>query len=170
MRHFWLALALCAAIQTAGANESAWQGVVTHVSDGDTLWVVPEGRSKKVKVRIKGIDAPELCQTWGVQSREALRTRLLGQVVQVHGSEHDKYGRTLGQVVWQQQDVGAWMVRQGHAWSYRFQEKAGLYDAQQHEAQTQQVGLYADPKAVRPQWFRKRHGPCQPGSRDAARE
>jgi len=166
MRYFFSALFLCCCLLGGSAWADTWLGVVTHVSDGDTVWVVPEGRSKKVKVRIKGIDAPELCQAWGVQSREALRSHIMGQVVQVNSAELDQYGRTLGQVVWQQQDVGEWMVLQGHAWSYRFHEKAGMYDAQQHQAQSKGLGLYADPKAVRPQWFRKKHGPCQTGVRE----
>ncbi len=166
MRHFWLTLALLCGLQAGSAMASTWTGVVTHVSDGDTLWVVPEGRSKKIKVRIKGIDAPELCQNWGLQSREALRAQLMGQVVQVHSAELDQYGRTLGQVVFQQQDVGEWLVSQGHAWSYRFKEREGMYDAQQHAAKSKGVGLYADPKAVRPQWFRKRHGPCPQNAHD----
>lgn len=166
MRYFCLTGVLLCCLQMGSAWADTWLGVVTHVSDGDTVWVVPEGRSKKVKVRIKGIDAPELCQAWGVQSREALRAQILGQVVQVNSAELDQYGRTLGQVVWQQQDVGEWMVLQGHAWSYRFHEKAGMYDAQQHLAKSKALGLYADPKAVRPQWFRKKHGPCQASARE----
>jgi endonuclease YncB( thermonuclease family) len=165
MRHFWLTTLLWGCVQF-GAMATTWTGEVIHVSDGDTLWVVPEGRSKKVKVRIKGIDAPELCQNWGTQSREALRSHVMGQVVQVHSSELDQYGRTLGQVILHQQDVGEWLVAQGHAWSYRFKEREGMYDAQQHAAKSKGVGLYADPKAVRPQWFRKRHGPCPQNAHD----
>lgn len=166
MRHLWLIGALWCCLQASLAWATTWTGVVTHVSDGDTLWVVPEDKNKKVKVRIKGIDAPELCQNWGEKSREALRARVMGQVVQVHSSELDQYGRTLGQVVFQQQDVGEWMVTQGHAWSYRFKEKEGMYDTQQRTAKSNAVGLYADPKAVRPQWFRKQHGPCNSQSRE----
>ena len=166
MRYFLLTATLWCCLQTGLAWANTWTGLVTHVSDGDTLWVVPEDRSKKVKVRIKGIDAPELCQNWGEQSREALRSRVMGQLVQVHSSELDQYGRTLRQVILQQQDVGEWMVSQGHAWSYRFKEKEGMYDAQQRAAKSSGVGLYADPKAVRPQWFRKQHGPCHSQGRE----
>lgn len=166
MRHFWLIGALLWCLQAGWVFANTWTGVVTHVSDGDTLWVVPEDKHKKVKVRIKGIDAPELCQHWGEQSREALRSRVMGQVVQVHSSELDQYGRTLGQVMLHQQDVGEWMVIQGHAWSYRFKEKEGMYDGQQQTAKSSGVGLYANPKAVRPQWFRKQHGPCNSHARE----
>ena len=166
MRHFWFSSVLLWCLQASVAWAATWTGVVTHVSDGDTLWVVPEDKSKKVKVRIKGIDAPELCQDWGTTSREALQSRVLGQVVQVHSSELDQYGRTLGQVVFQAQDVGEWMVSQGHAWSYRFKERDGMYEAQQRLAKNHSLGLHANPKAMRPQWFRKRYGPCNPHARE----
>jgi endonuclease YncB( thermonuclease family) len=60
-----------------------WLGVVTYVSDGDTVWVQPLQGGKAHKVRLLGIDAPEICQPWGPQSRAALHAVLQGQVVEV---------------------------------------------------------------------------------------
>ena len=150
------ALGVCAWVMPA----QAWQGVVTHVSDGDTLWVQPLRGGKVQKVRLLGIDAPEICQAWGPQARAALHAALQGQVVEVHGRAHDNYGRLLAQLSRQGQDVGAWMVEQGHAWSYSFKRHAGAYDAQQAMAQNQRLGLFADAQAVQPRWFRKRFGSC----------
>ncbi|MDP3310892.1 MAG: thermonuclease family protein, partial [Polaromonas sp.] len=62
----WLACAL-----QAGAAQP-WQGTVTRVSDGDTLWVRPAAGGKPLKVRIDGIDAPEICQAGGRAARKAL--------------------------------------------------------------------------------------------------
>ncbi len=61
----------------------AWPGVVTHVSDGDTVWVQPLHGGEAHKVRLLGIDAPEICQPWGPQSRAALHAALQGQVVEL---------------------------------------------------------------------------------------
>jgi endonuclease YncB( thermonuclease family) len=36
----------------------AWPGIVTHVSDGDTVWVQPLQGGEAHKVRLLGIDAP----------------------------------------------------------------------------------------------------------------
>jgi micrococcal nuclease len=138
----------------------AWLGVVTHVSDGDTLWVQPLQSGEAYKVRILGIDAPEICQPWGPQSRGALTEVLQAQLVEVNAQTYDSYGRLLAQLTSQGKDVGAWMVGQGHAWSYRYKTHAGLYDALQVQAQSQHLGLFADGRALRPRWFRKRFGPC----------
>lgn len=159
---------VCAAVLAAGlwtgaaqaSVERPWLGVVTHVSDGDTVWVQPLHGGEVHKVRLLGIDAPEICQTWGPQSRMALHDVLQGQTVEVLGHHRDTYGRLLAQLSRQGHDVGAWMVAQGHAWSYSYQQQAGMYDALQMQAQGQRRGLFADPRAIPPRWFRKRFGAC----------
>ena len=154
--------ALGAWLCACATQAHAWQGVVTHVSDGDTVWVQPlQGEGGQAhKVRVQGIDAPEHCQVWGAQSQQALQAVLLNQVVDVQGQQHDSYGRLLARVYRQGQDVGAWMVTQGHAWSYHYQHHPGPYEAQQAYAQMYHLGLFTDPRPVEPRWFRKRFGPC----------
>lgn len=143
----------------------AWPGVVTHVSDGDTVWVQPLQGGEVHKVRLLGIDAPEICQPWGLQSRAALYAALQGQVVDVQGHTRDSYGRLLAHLSRQGYDVGAWMVGQGYAWSYSYKSNAGPYEALQLQAQTQHLGLFSDGRALQPRWFRKRFGSCHtPGS------
>jgi micrococcal nuclease len=159
MRIFVFLLVVC------GGSAWAWPGVVTHVSDGDTVWVQPLPGGEVQKVRLLGMDAPEICQPWGPQSRAALHAALQGQVVDVHARARDSYGRLLAQLTQQGNDVGAWMVAQGHAWSYRYKNKAGPYEALQQQAQMQRLGLFSEGHALQPRWFRKRYGPCHiPGS------
>ena len=98
----------------ACAPAHALSGVVTHVTDGDTLWVRPEA-GRPVKVRLQGIDAPERCQARGAQSREALAGRVLHRQVDVRTRAKDDYRRTIGTVTLDGHDVAAWMVREGHA-------------------------------------------------------
>jgi endonuclease YncB( thermonuclease family) len=143
------------------SNSLAWPGLVTHVSDGDTVWVQPLQGGEAKKIRLLGLDAPEVCQAWGPESREALYGVLQGQWVEVQGRHHDTYGRLLANISRQGYDVGAWMVAQGHAWSSSYKHRAGPYDALQLLAQSQRLGLFADGRAVPPRVFRKRFGACQ---------
>ncbi len=141
-------------------------GVVTKVSDGDTLWLRPRnceamGECKPLKVRMQGIDAPESCQAWGDHATEALRARILNQTVEVVTSTRDVYGRELAKVRFEGEDVGAWMVRQGHAWSYRYQRSAGPYAEEERLARLEHRGLFADPSHTEPRSFRKANGPCK---------
>lgn len=139
-----------------------WVGVVTHVTDGDTLWVRKAGATEPVKIRIEGVDAPEICQAYGDVSRRALEGRVLHQVVVVQTRRHDGYGRVLARLVLHGDDVGGWLVAQGHAWSSAYRRDAGPYATQQAHAKAARRGLFADARAQVPRDFRKRHGSCQP--------
>lgn len=159
MRCLLLAAALLGAMPA-----HALSGMVTHVSDGDTVWVKTDGPSarKPVKLRIAGIDAPERCQSWGAESTEALKAQVLHRHVEVPVRATDEYGRRIGGLRLDDgRDVGAWMVAQGHAWSPRFKRHRAPYEQQQREAQARKVGLFADPSAIEPWVFRKAHGPCE---------
>jgi endonuclease YncB( thermonuclease family) len=148
--------------QTAALAKPAsqWVGWVTKVVDGDTLHVQPAQGGVTHKLRIKGIDAPEVCQAWGLQSREALARLVWGQRVTVQPHDVDDHGRWLAQVMVNGEDVGARLVAQGHAWSYQFRRDPGPYVFQQQQAAINRLGLFGQPQAMRPREFRQRHGPC----------
>lgn len=162
----WLA-ALAFAAGVTGVQ--AFTGVVTHVTDGDTVWVQPDapGSARQrppIKLRLRGIDAPEPCQAWGPQASAALASRVLHQRVEVHTHGKDSYERALGDVwLLGGEDVSAWMVEQGHAWNDGFQRRSGPYAEQQSQASAARRGLFGEPDAIEPRWFRKRHGPCELG-------
>ena len=134
-------------------------GVVTHVTDGDTLWVRTSVHGEPRKVRFQGIDAPESCQTWGPQASAALAARVKFKTVQLHGRARDDYGRLLATVSLDGQDVGRWLVLNGHAWSYHYRKNPGPYAAEQQQARAAGRGLWSQP-AVEPRVFRKQHGAC----------
>jgi micrococcal nuclease len=143
------------------SNAHALSGVVIKVPDGDTIWVRPDDGGKPVKLRLYGIDAPERCQPWGLQSRNALALRLMQRRVDVDTRARDDYQRTIGSVTLDGIDIGAWMVRDGHAWSPGYQRRLGPYAAQEQEARSAQRGLFASADAIEPRVFRKAHGPCR---------
>lgn len=152
----WCALAVALPLQAA-----TFRGVVTHVTDGDTLWVRPAGGGEPVEVRIVHIDAPEGCQPFGPQARKALAARVLRQPVLVRSRGQDDFHRMLGQVRHRGEDVGAWLVREGHAWSTGFKRRPGPYEPLEDQARAARRGLWAAPGPLEPRSFRRRHGPCQ---------
>jgi len=149
--------------QAAAATRQAQSGVVTRVVDGDTLWVKTSASQRPLKVRLQGIDAPEICQPGGVQAREALKRQVLGQSVTVTSGAHDDYGRTVGTLHMQGQDLGRWLVAQGHAWVYSYRHKKGPYADELRQAQLARRGVFGDVLAEEPRVFRKRHGSCYLG-------
>jgi endonuclease YncB( thermonuclease family) len=151
---FLLSLALCVHART-------FEGVVTHVTDGDSLWVRPAAGGAPRQVRLQGIDAPEICQAYGAPSRDKLAAHVLHRHVAVNSRARDSYQRALGSVSVNGQDLGAWMVGHGYAWSHRFHRDRGPYAAQEARARKARLGLWADGAAMEPREFRKRHGSCK---------
>lgn len=152
------ALLAASALCVHAAN---FAGTVTHVTDGDSLWVRPVSGGPPLEVRVQGIDAPEICQAWGRESRDALAAQVLHRQVRVAGRGRDSYQRTLARVSFGGQDVGAWMVSHGHAWSYQFRRNAGPYSLQQSQARGARLGLWGAHAPVAPRDFRRRHGSCK---------
>lgn len=155
----WLVLAL-SGHWGAQASE-AWTGWVSWVMDGDTVLLVRQGQLEPVKLRIDGIDAPEICQPGGVQARDTMIRLAMRKSVEVGDRGQDVYGRQVGRLSVDGVDLGAEMVRSGMAWAYRFETGKGPYAGLQRQAQTQKTGLFAAPEvAMSPHVFRKFHGTC----------
>lgn len=92
-------------------------GVVSKVHDGDTLKVkLADGRS--VSVRLAQIDAPELSQPYGKESRDTLRNVCFGRTASVDVETVDRYGRLVGNVVCNGVDANIHQVSTGMAWVY----------------------------------------------------
>ena len=149
------------ALQAAAATRYTQSGVVTRVVDGDTLWLKTSIGAQLLKVRIQGIDAPEICQLGGLLARDALKLKVWGQRVTVTSGAHDQYGRTVGTVHMQGQDIGRWMVVEGHAWVYSYRSRKALYSAEFSQAYKERRGMFSAAVIEEPRAFRKRHGFCQ---------
>ncbi|MFM2074838.1 MAG: hypothetical protein RJB34_1143 [Pseudomonadota bacterium] len=134
---------------------------VVTVSDGDTVWVTPLQSQRRMKLRLQGLDAPERCQPGGDEATRALRELVLNQTVAVDVSGHDDYQRGLARIRLQGKDVGAFMVSQGLAWSYRFKADPGPYVREEQAARQAKRGVFAQARPERPRDFRRRHGPCE---------
>ena len=157
-------LASLLALPAAALAGEPWSGVVTWVADGDTLRVKPASGGAPVSVRIRDIDAPEICQSGGAASREALNGRVRGRAVKVSGKARDAYGRLVAGVTVDDQDVGQWMVLQGQAWATGRRPGTGLYAVQQAQAQAARRGIFGLNQGagapVSPAVFRKQHKSC----------
>lgn len=156
MHRLLLLAALCAA---TAAHARAFTAEVTHVTDGDTLWVQP-ARGAPRQLRIRGIDAPEICQAHGGAAQQALAARVLHRSVTVTVAGKDDYQRWLASVRLGRLDVGGWLVGQGHAWAHRFKRKAVPYAQLEASARAARRGLWAQPAPVDPREFRRLHGSC----------
>jgi len=148
------------------AASQAWPARVQRVADGDTVWVerlhTNESPGKPQLVRLQGIDAPEGCQPGGDTATQALRARVLNEVVELTPLGDDVHGRLLARVHLGGHDVGRDLVLQGLAWSYRYKGDPGPYAAEEAAARQARRGLFAvgAPEPQPPRAFRQQHGRC----------
>lgn len=132
-------------------------GVVTghpHVGDGDGLTF--DG----ARVRLLGIDAPELAQSCdaasggrhacGEEARSHLADLIGGNTVTCSWSRLDRYGRRLGECRAGDLDLNAAMVRDGWALAY------GAHGEEEAEARAARRGVWSG-GFVRPQDWRREH-------------
>jgi endonuclease YncB( thermonuclease family) len=122
--------------------------VVTSVIDGDTIKVqLSEGPAL---VRLANIDAPESIQPGGGAAARALHARILGQDVSLQVIERDRDHRLAAIVFLGDENVNAWMVKQGHAWADRGSAMAQDYCVWEKAARSLRRGLWEDKHSVSP--------------------
>lgn len=131
----------------------AISGKVISIHDGDTITILQN--KQQIKVRLFGIDAPELKQPYGKKSKQFLANLIAGEVVEVEENGKDRYKRTIGTIYLNGVDINAQMVANGYAWAYRKFSKR--YTAQESKAKKQGLGLWRDKEPIPPwEWRRLR--------------
>lgn len=129
-------------------------GSVVGIADGDTLTLLsPE--KVQTRIRLAQIDAPEKKQAFGQKSKASLSDLVYGQAVEVEVETLDRYGRSVGTVFRQGQDINLEQIRRGMAWVYRRYAKDPLYLESENKARSEKQGLWSDPDAVPPWEFRQ---------------
>ncbi len=138
--------------------QSSLRGRVVGISDGDTLTLLTQNR-QQVKIRLHGIDAPELGQAWGQQAKQALSSLTFRQTVSVQETDRDKYGRIVGIVYRNQLSINEALIASGHAWVYRKYNKNKRWNTLETEAQRKRLGLWKlHPNQRIPPWdYRRRN-------------
>ncbi len=151
----YAAAALLAA-SVCAAQAATLTARVTDVHDGDTITV--RVRTKSIPIRLVHIDAPELDQSWGRQSRRSLQELIRVEEVRVRTKGKDKYSRTLGEVtrVRDGLDVNLEQVRRGMAWSYTRGAARPAFDSAEQKAHEARIGLWQEATPMRPSNWRKK--------------
>jgi endonuclease YncB( thermonuclease family) len=124
-------------------------GIALDVHDGDSFVLRAED-GRRLRIRIAGIDAPELGQPWADKSRRALGDLLRGRRIRVEPRKRDRFDRVIARVevpddAGRGVDVAVALLEAGLAW---------------------QFDRYADEQPVDE---RARHARAQRAARDAGR-
>ena len=133
---------------------------IRRVVDGDSLEVKYAGLFSFLRrpfpVRLYGIDAPELAQPYGQESRQQLETLVRRGGIRMESMATDRYGRTVGLLYRRRrrtQSVNVEMVRSGMAWWYRRYGGRDLgFPEAEAEAKRRRRGVWKDGDRLRRPW------------------
>ncbi len=130
------------------------EGKVIRVADGDTFTLLVDGN--QIRVRIYGIDAPEVGQAYSQKSRLFLSGMIAGKCVLAIVKEFDRYGRAIAKVETDEiDDVGLQMIHAGYAWHYSYFDKSQEYTEAEQDARDHKAGLWEDKNPINPYEYRK---------------
>lgn len=130
-------------------------GKVTRVSDGDTV-ILTDSKKNKTKVRLDGIDAPEIGQEYGDESKEFVEKLILNKNVKVKVIGVDKYKRTLGVIYLDNLNINEELLANGLAWQYHY-NKNEKYTQLVKSAKSNGLNIWSDRKAMDPYEWRKKN-------------
>jgi endonuclease YncB( thermonuclease family) len=165
-----LATVVCISLLAAAPPKvtETFTAKVIGVSDGDTLKVLRN--NEQITIRLEGIDAPEVRQSFGTRSKQALSQMAFGATATIRKTGEDRFGRTLGFVEVNGVAVNSKMIEDGWAWHYKKYNDDRKLAELENQARKSKSGLWADPTLPLSPWeFRARSKITQdtPPSKDA---
>ena len=137
-------------------------GVISRVIDADTV-VIKSDQGINYKIRLLGIDAPEINQVYGKEATRYLSNKVLGKNLKVLGENKDRYHRLLGKLILNGNDINLDLVKNGMAWHYKFYKKSQekkdqlLYSNAEIYAKVNNLGLWAKKMPMPPWQWRKKN-------------
>ena len=132
---------------------------VLSTGDGDTISV--RVGSKRIKVRLACIDAPETSQSpYGMDARKKLQGLLpVGSQVTLKTKTTDRYGRTVGEVLKGSANINQSLVGSGNAfvyWQYISGCDRQTYSRLENDARLKRLGVWSVPGGIQRPWDYRR--------------
>ncbi|MBC7543054.1 MAG: thermonuclease family protein [Candidatus Sericytochromatia bacterium] len=152
-------------------------GTCIRVSDGDTIAVQVPGQPKPEKIRLLGIDCPEVAHSakdpgqepWGTRAADFAKTLMLNKQVRIETDvqTRDKYGRMLGYVFVGKTFVNLELVKAGHAMLLTYAPNVKYVDqivVAQREARNAKRGIWSPQDKLTESPHTYRHNGHQKGN------
>lgn len=131
-------------------------GRIVHVHDGDSITLL-DAQNRQHKIRLDGIDAPELGQAFGQASRRQLQEASLRREAEARCHKTDRYDREVCQVTVDGADISLQQLEHGMAWMFRRYARElsattrRSYDSAETFARERQRGLWSE-ASPQPPW------------------
>lgn len=154
VRGFLIATALLAVSGAAAAQAPAlvgqtFEATVVRIADGDSFEIVRTGEKARLRVRLEGVDAPELGEVFSRDAQDLVRSLALDRRVSVLGRDVDRYGRLVARVTIGGRDLSVALLSAGLA-CQRFATDS-LLAAAESRARAGGVGFWAANVLAKPQ-------------------
>ncbi|XP_037428549.1 probable staphylococcal-like nuclease CAN3 [Triticum dicoccoides] len=130
-------------------------GFTAHVMEmaGDTNNRAP----KQCRIRMRGIDAPELNMEYGKKSKKGL-VKLIGEkCVEIHVYGMDHFDRYIGDIYCDGVFIQEQMLKRGLAWHFKKYDKRPEFAQWEREAKMARVGLWISDNPQTPWDWRRDH-------------
>lgn len=152
---------VCCALFITPASTYELNGKVVKVVDGDTIYVLNDGRL--AKIRLSEIDCPEKRQPYGSRAKMFTSSLAFGKEVTIFSTGkpsplQDRYNRIIGKVFLPDGTcLNEQLLKAGLAWHYSCYSNDSALSNLEQEARNCQVGLWKDAEPIAPWHFRSYH-------------
>ncbi|KHG04981.1 Uncharacterized protein 38 [Gossypium arboreum] len=113
--------------------------------------------ARKYRIRLRGIDAPEMLMPFGEKARRELVKLVDGKCLRVLVYGEDQYGRCVADVYCNHIFVQEVMLKKGLAWHYVAYDQRVEFATWQKEARTKKTGLWVQSNPEKPWEWRKKN-------------
>lgn len=144
---------------SARSSSSSFTGRTIDVADGDTITVLNQN-NESVKIRLAGNDCPEGSQANGNNVKQFTLSKVSEKRARIQPETVDKYGRTVGIVLINGENLNEEIVSHGHGWVYRKYCTADYCNdwlKLEETARDARIGLWEDKKPQPPWDWRTEH-------------
>ena len=126
---------------------------VIGVVDGDSITVKID--QTDYRIRLAEIDAPEIAQLWGKESKLALKEKLENKEVVIEVIDVDRYSRLVARIFLDGRQINREMLEEGHAWVYLEYLRDESLLTSEASARRKKLGLWRSAEVIPPWQWRK---------------
>ncbi|MEN9582310.1 MAG: hypothetical protein RL641_264 [Candidatus Parcubacteria bacterium] len=127
---------------------------VIGVHDGDTINVL-NNDLQETKIRLEGIDCPELGQPFGMKAKQFVSDLCFNKNVRIDSKGKDRYGRTLAWVYSESGTcINLMLVENGLAWHFKKYSKDPYLASAELKARKLKINIWTELNPIAPWDFR----------------
>jgi endonuclease YncB( thermonuclease family) len=122
---------------------------VVRIIDGDGLIIIGSDEIE-LNIRLAGIDAPEINQPFGIESKESLETLIGNRLITMDDPKKGKYGRYIANVFVEEVWINREMVATGYAWYDKINSSDYSLQLVEKEARGKALGIWRTVNPIPP--------------------